>query len=210
MELVQNIKNIIKKTPLFKPLTYVKTALVTGQLPVKPPTQEQKKEVIFAYADIYGLTVFVETGTHTGDMVESCKNKFKEIYSVELSDDFYAMASSRFVGDEHIHLYKGDSGEVIKEIVPLLSAPTLFWLDAHFSGGRTARGDSDTPIMQELNCILKNCKQPLCILIDDARLFVGKNDYPHSRHLKKMIRSEYPHLTIAIKGDIIRIYPKTS
>lgn len=204
----QYIKHIISKTPLIKPLIYVKTAINTGYLPGKLPTQDQKKEVILDVAKKYGLTILVETGTHLGNMVEGCKEFFDEVHSIELSNDFYDRAKKRFAGDEHVHLYQGDSGTVIQEVLPLLSKPVLFWLDAHYSGESTARGERDTPIMKELSVIFKNCGQPFCILIDDARLFVGKNDYPKMMHLKKTIQSEYPNLAFEVKGDIIRIHPK--
>jgi hypothetical protein len=208
MNIKQHIKNAMSKTPLLKPLVYVKTVVTTGKLPIKPPTQDEKKSVILQYAKEYSLPVLVETGTHLGDMVENCKNSFEEIYSIELSNDFYNKAKVRFAGDTNVHLYEGDSGSVIREVLPLLSKPVLFWLDAHYSGESTARGESDTPIVKELDYILRNCKQPFCILIDDARLFVGKHDYPRISYLKNIIDSTYPNLAIAVSGDIIRIYPK--
>ncbi len=206
--MINHIKNAIIKTPLLKPLAYVKTLVLTGRPPVTPPTQEQKKAVILEYAKRFGSKIFVETGTHLGDMVENCKNFFDEVHSIELSDDFYNKAKLRFAGDAHINLYQGDSGLVIKDVVPLISKPVLFWLDAHYSGESTARGESDTPIVEELNYILQHCKQPFCILIDDARLFIGKNSYPRIKYLNNMISSTYPTLAMEVYGDIIRIYPK--
>lgn len=208
MNIKQHIKNTIIKTPLLKPLVYIRTVATTGRLPIKPPTQDEKKVVILRYAKEYDSKIFVETGTHLGDMVENCKNFFDEVHSVELSHDLYAKAVMRFAGDDRIHLHEGDSGSIIEEIVPALSKSVLFWLDAHYSGESTARGESDTPIMKELNFILKNCKQPFCILIDDARFFVGKHDYPKLSYIKKIIQTEYPDLSLEVGGDIIRIFPK--
>jgi hypothetical protein len=83
----------------------------------------------------------------------------------------------------------------------------LFWLDAHWSGGSTAKGTVDTPIVQELKCVVNHVKADKhIILIDDARCFTGKNDYPTLEFLKKYISGMFPDWIFEINDDIIRIY----
>ena len=44
------------------------------------------------------------------------------------------------------------------------------------------------------------------ILIDDARLFLGKSDYPKIEEVEAMVRRKYPHWVFEVKDDIIRAH----
>ena len=84
--------------------------------------------------------------------------------------------------------------------------PCLFWLDGHYSAGITAKGEKETPIWEELEHI---CDHPIknhVILIDDASLFVGKNDYPNLDSLQKFVESRFPDNIFEVRDDMIRIY----
>lgn len=94
-----------------------------------------KRQMVKQYAARYGLRTFVETGTYKGAMVESVRNVFEMIYSIELDPKLFALASKKFSVYHHITILQGDSGIVLGQVVPLLSSPALFWLDGHYSGG---------------------------------------------------------------------------
>src|SRR3989339_800305 len=64
--------------------------------------------------------------------------------------------------------------------------------------------ETETPITEELAQIFNNFKTGNIILIDDARLFVGKRDYPRIEEIKKMILSR--NMKIKIEEDVIIIY----
>jgi len=87
----------------------------------------------------------------------------------------------------------------------------LFWLDAHWSGGSTAKGELETPIMQEIECILAH---PLSarhvLLIDDARCFVGQNDYPSLETLRKRILAAHADWLFEVQNDIIRTHARST
>jgi hypothetical protein len=55
-----------------------------------PPPHVIKQRAIKSYARRFGLSVFVETGTYLGDMVEAVRPHFKKIYSIELSEELAA------------------------------------------------------------------------------------------------------------------------
>ncbi len=79
----------------------------------------------------------------------------------------------------------------------------LFWLDAHYSGGDTAHAkDCETPIKEELKTILNDNPKHI-ILIDDARLFVGENDYPKLLTIEGFVKGFGKKMEV--KDDIIRI-----
>ena len=88
-----------------------------------------------------------------------------------------------------------------------LKKPALFWLDGHYSGGETARGKKDTPILEELITIF-GAKEEHIILIDDARLFGSAKDYPSLKELAFFCRNKKPNIDFVVLDDCIRITPK--
>jgi len=171
-----------------------------------PPPFVVKLQAVKDYAREFDLHVFVETGTFMGDMVDGVRDIFDEIYSIELSDYLYRQARKRFAGAKHITILHGDSAQVLKELLPKINQPCLFWLDAHYSGGITAKGALETPIEKELGNIFQ-LSSPLrhVILIDDARCFNGTGDYPSIQALEKASKS-VGFEVFEVKDDIIRIY----
>jgi len=116
-------------------------------------------------------------------------------------------AQQRFGGHKNIHVIQGQSGQVLPEIMSKIDKPCLFWLDAHWSGGSIAKGDLESPIMQEMQCILNHERaEEHIILIDDARCFTGNNDYPAMKEFEAFVKSIHPLWTFKIKDDIVRIY----
>lgn len=172
-----------------------------------PPSHFVKQQTIKKYAEENNLSVLVETGTYLGDMIFAMQDHFKQIFSIELSPLFYQKAVARFKNFKKIKIFEGDSGKVLKELVPTLKTPALFWLDGHYSGGQTAKGDKECPVFEELQNIL-NSTVDHTIIIDDARLFVGKNDYPAVKDLKGFVLRLKPKSRFTLQNDAIIITPK--
>jgi hypothetical protein len=170
-----------------------------------PPPHDIKQLAILYYGAANGIDTLVETGTYLGDMVWSQKDFFRKIYSIELSSDLYERAKRRFSGTGNVELLQGDSSQKLAEVIRELKAPALFWLDGHYSGGITAKGEKECPIFEELTHIFTS-EMPHVILIDDARTFVGANDYPTITELAEFIRAQGNH-TIRIQNDIIVLLP---
>ena len=171
-----------------------------------PPPHRVKQAVITKYQEKHQLPVLVETGTFRGDMMEAQRKFFDKLYSIELSEKLWRDAKTRFKNEAKIELLQGDSGVVMKELCKTLTDGALFWLDGHYSAGVTALGEKECPILEELNTILldrESIRQ--VILIDDARLFVGKNDYPTIPELKDFVANISPQASISVEDDIIRI-----
>ena len=171
-----------------------------------PPQHIVKQNAIREYQQLYNLNTLVESGTYLGDMVEAMQPLFKNIHSIELSEKLHKKVKKRFNKSIGIHLWLGDSGEVLHEILPKLNAPAIFWLDGHYSGGITALGNKECPVIEELNAIF-NSHQPHIILIDDARLFNGTNDYPTIEKLEVICRNNSIVYQLINKDDIIRLTP---
>jgi len=170
-----------------------------------PSPQVIKRRIIKEYASRYKIKSFIESGTYMGDTVEDCKRIFKKIASIELDPSLYQGAKKRFENDNHITIYKGDSGEIIGLIMKEVSEPCLFWLDGHYSEGITAKGNLNTPILDELTHILHHRIKTHVILIDDARCFNGLDDYPSIDTLREIVKKVDNNLRFEIADDIIRI-----
>lgn len=170
-----------------------------------PPPHEIKQDIISEYKQQYNSQVLIETGTYLGDMIAAQKNNFNRIYSVELSKMLWEKAVKRFKNAPHIQILLGDSAVVLKEIVPSIQEPAIFWLDGHYSAGITAKGNTDCPIYDELNTILSSDNNiNHVILIDDAREFIGQGDYPKIEDILKFVQSKKPAYKMEVKYDVIR------
>lgn len=171
--------------------------------PVAPP-HLIKQNVIKELQSRYHFNTFIETGTYLGDMVYAVKDDFKTIISIELSKELYHAAIERFSGFGHINLIHGDSAVELIKVLDNIHHSILFWLDGHYCSAISAKGDKLCPIFEELDAILVKVKRPHIILIDDARLFVGKNDYPTIDELKSYMLSKNSAYLFSVENDIIK------
>lgn len=120
----------------------------------------------------YPNKYFVETGTHEGQSVfKALKAGFKEIYSIELSPVLHDLCCKTFANYPNVNLFVGNSKLVLPVLLNEIDEPATFWLDAHYSEGNTAKGDTMTPILGELECIKNHPIKTHTILIDDVRQF---------------------------------------
>jgi hypothetical protein len=173
---------------------------------VGPPPRILKQLIIGEYQQKSSYTTFIETGTYRGDMVEAQKSRFKKIISIELSKVLYKKAKYRFSGEAHINLIYGDSGKMLPKILDEINEPAIFWLDAHYFGGITEKGDKECPIIEELEAIFNSKPLNHLILIDDADFFNGKGDYPTIDKLIEFIMSKNKTYQVEVKHDIIRCF----
>jgi len=169
-----------------------------------PPPHIVKRMTIKEYKEKYGYEVLVETGTYLGTMVEAQKKRFQKIYSIELDVDLFNKAAKRFKKDKNVVILKGDSGKVLPNILLEINEPAIFWLDGHYSGGITAKGEKECPIYEELDAIFQSKKFNHILLIDDAGDFSGKGDYPTIDQLTHYIKSHNDKYQVEVKHNIIR------
>ena len=169
-----------------------------------PPPHEIKQLVIDDYQKKYGISILVETGTYLGDMVEAQKRAFDFVYSIELDDKLFRDAVKRFRYDRNVIIKQGDSGSKIFELVKDIKKQTLFWLDGHYSGGVTAQGSKDCPILEEIDGIFSGKFNNHILLIDDARCFVGENSYPTKEELYAYVLKYNKNYKMSVDCDIIR------
>lgn len=118
---------------------------------------------------------WVETGTFLGGTTRVLAEHAKMVYSLEPEPALYANAKKLFELFKNVEILNGPSETIFPTLLPTISGDVNFWLDGHFSAGQTYKGESDTPIMEELNCISDSLYRfgKVVVLIDDIRLFTG-------------------------------------
>lgn len=144
-----------------------------------PVPHPVKVRNILAVADLFGIRTLIETGTQAGATLAATLPYFDRLYSIEIYEPSVIAARKRFAMHPKVTIIHGDSATALPALVKTIDEPVLFWLDGHYSGEGTGQGEEHSPIVAEINHILA-LRPPGrdAIIIDDARLFVGKNGYP--------------------------------
>lgn len=168
-----------------------------------------KQGVIRRYAAQHRCSTLVETGTFRGDMILAMLDDFRTLYSIELHPKLHSRAVSLFKEQPSVRLLQGDSGIRISDVLAELNEPAIFWLDGHFSAGQTAKADINTPIIAELDKVLKHHIPNHVVLIDDARLFTGEDDYPTLDDVRKQLE-RLGRFDMKVEDDVIAITRKAA
>lgn len=165
-----------------------------------------------------GVQVFIETGYGMGQTLSNAVTQdFEELHSIEIDRNIAARAKGLWEDNDRVHIYEGDSREVLPKIVKP-SKSTMFWLDAHwsFGGYGEAKPVDECPLMGELKVIsdVKWKEQPL-ILIDDAPffdpMFWNNNPTPATKSewpTMEQIRDVLDGYTITERGGVLVCVPK--
>jgi hypothetical protein len=167
-----------------------------------------KRSMIRRSSQAIGSRVLIETGTYLGDTPWAFRDDFLEIHSIEVQPELAELARRRFRRFPHIHIVEGDSAERLKEVVDHLRAPTLFWLDGHYSGGFTGRGRVDCPIWDELQVIFDRIKVPFGLMIDDARCFGSEPGYPSLDEVCTYLSGRRDDYELSVENDVIFFLPR--
>ncbi len=109
---------------------------------------------------------FVETGTNVGRSVKQALNAgFKTIHSIEISNKIAHWTTQTFKNHSNVHIWQGDSGSILYDVIKDIDAPITFWLDA--TDGTQELKAENTPIMRELDAIKQHHIKNHTLLIDD-------------------------------------------
>ena len=115
---------------------------------------------------------YIETGTYLGNGIKCVLDNYENIHSIELSEKWYQHNVKQFKNNNNVKMYLGDSKKILPELLKTINEPITIYLDAHYSGGTTAFGEEEVPLLFELE-ILKQREYADIIIIDDCRL-LGK------------------------------------
>jgi hypothetical protein len=140
-----------------------------------------KRRLLRDTAREHGLGILVETGTYMGETAWALRRDFDHIETIELEPTLARLARIRFHRTRNVRVHEGDSATVLPRILATLDRPALFWLDAHPSTDRTARGGA-VPLRSELAAIAAHPGAGHVVLIDDLQ-YIGEPGYPTREEL---------------------------
>lgn len=173
-------------------------------------------------AQNFDIDSFIETGTYNGITASRAAQAFKEVHTIELEPNLFMEAQDRLKVYPNVTVYYGNSSDLIPVIVPQSKGRPLFWLDAHYSGEKTAMSNPDpnsaeaiTAIRRELAAIKKSGITDCVLLIDDIRgygscingvEYLGCWAYPAVQKVCKLAREINPRFSFALLGDSLLAY----
>jgi len=138
----------------------------------------------------FGLKYFVETGTLAGRTALWASMYFEKVYTVEIAYNQYLVALSVLQKSNNVELIYGQSQAVLEDLVPKLSSPALFWLDAHWSRdlGYPITDAAICPVLEEIEHIGTDEPNHV-VMVDDFRLFGVEKGWPSKDNVKKALEA---------------------
>lgn len=168
---------------------------------IKDPDGSLSTSFLKELQEISGANVFIETGTYSGETASKACHWFNTVHTIELSPELYTQAKKCWKNST-INFHLGDSPHVLKHLLPRVNGKIIFWLDGHFSGKGTAKGITNTPVLEELYAIKECGITNAIILIDDIRCFQPFDNVPENEALQGYPTvQELYHAILEINGD---------
>jgi hypothetical protein len=155
----------------------------------------------------------VETGTYLGGTTRALAGLFPSVVTIERSEELHREATLRLQDLANVQALQGHSVDRLPEVVDV-DAPTLYFLDGHWSDGVTAGADDECPVLRELRAIGAGHPGD-CLVIDDARLFMAAPPPPHDPtawptllEVLDAVRTDRPNHHVTILEDQILAVPQ--
>ncbi len=117
---------------------------------------------------------WIETGTYLGGTTKALSEFSPQVISIEPSKWLHQHATRRLRERKNVRILNGTSEDLLESAIKSITSKNLnLWLDGHFSAGITYQGESDTPIMRELEIVSRHFQrfENVKIFIDDIRCF---------------------------------------
>lgn len=169
------------------------------------------RELVETLAKKHGIINFIETGTYLGETTVWAASLFKQVHTIEISEEIYNKTSEKYKNISNIEFHLGDSKEVMPKIIPQIKGSSFFWLDGHWCGRNTGGKFNECPIFNELEEVVK-AENPV-IFIDDLRYFLGPNpfdygeNYPTLNGIYKFLINALPSHFITFHDDTLICVP---
>jgi hypothetical protein len=168
-----------------------------------------------------GIDAAIETGTFKAEGTLLLREVVSRVWTVELDAALYERATASHSHRAGITFLQGSSDEVLSKLIADVDEPVIFWLDAH--GGMVdhlsqkvfnpAGDNTQCPLIGELQAIRGFCHAASsCILIDDARVFLGPlpqlraGDWPSLVNIIDLLRTDVDRY-ITILDDVVIAVP---
>ena len=136
----------------------------------------------------YVSPTFIETGTDQGAGVNlAFILGIEQIHTIDIVPALVRNVTAHYARYlDRVHGHAGDSAEVLAKLLPTISGPITFWLDAHPPHARMTFYGSAYPLVRELAAIKEYASHSAhIILIDDLRTYDAKNICEMEARLKE-------------------------
>jgi hypothetical protein len=155
--------------------------------------QEGKKAVFLDVANAVQPAAIVETGTFRGVSTQFIKSSLSlPIHTVEVEPRFYVFNLLKFLSDDLVKTYRGDSRTFLKKLAEnpdMRGKLILFYLDAHWY--------KDLPLRDEIDIILSFWPES-AMMVDDFQVpgddGYGFDDYGDGKALNLGYINSIPNL----------------
>jgi len=131
--------------------------------------EQDINKIMARFPQYSAIDTFIETGTFHAETTLRMSKMFACCHTIELSDDLYQQAKKK-LSNTSVICHHGDSAQVFPELLPEITRPAVFFLDAHWCKRDSAKGPVDVPLLQELDLIARRPFRDM-VIIDDFRLF---------------------------------------
>lgn len=125
-----------------------------------------------------------------------------------MSDVLFNRCLDRFCNKaqyNNVHLYHGDSGVLLPVILSVLDEPCIYFLDAHYSAGLTAKGNKSSALEDEMKTIISRLpKYNDVVLVDDTYDLADTNGYLSTATIRKMVLEAKPDYVVEEQDFIHR------
>jgi hypothetical protein len=156
----------------------------------------------------------VETGTYRGGTTRKLAGLFPSVVTIEISEKLHREAVERLKDLPGVDARHGHSAQVLTD-VRLSEAPTLYYLDGHWSAGSTGGEEDQCPVLGEIAAIGPGHPDDF-LIIDDARLFTSAPEapmdpakWPTLTEVFDALRAQRPeHLVTVLNDQIISYSPR--
>ena len=133
-------------------------------------------------------TTWIETGSYLGETSSKLAKVSKQVHSIEPEISLFKYVQWRYKRLINLKFHHGTSEQILDDLVKNLEGDTCFWLDGHFSGDITFRGETSSPIIYELSVIERHLNKlgQVRVFVDDVRDFVFQSNdssYPNIDYL---------------------------
>lgn len=134
--------------------------------------------VVVSLRNRFYLRNFVESGTAGGETAVTASELFQHVYTVELCPTMFNEQFDRLRKLPNVTRACGSSPDLIRSWLPLLTEPSLFYLDGHWTGSGEKLG-KECPLLDELEVILPHMGDNDIVMIDNGGLFIKTPPPPH-------------------------------
>jgi hypothetical protein len=154
-------------------------------------------EITLKLSQVSGARTFVETGTFMGRSARWAAQHFEKVITIEGSETLFNQHSTALKAIKNVEPLFGDSRAILPTVVKQIGT-AVFWLDAHWSTGKTFGQGDECPLLEELSVL--STRKGDVVLIDDARLFLHAPPEPHNPE-------EWPTVTELVHAFDMWTYP---